>query len=338
MDDVRLYPLRFDPIFRPMIWGGRRLAEFLPGAPESEQPIGEAWVLSDQGDSASVVTEGPLRGRTLRELMGRAGARLLGRSIPRNGRFPLLLKFLDARANLSVQVHPNDDLAAQVASDAQGKTEAWVILHADRGSRLYAGLRPGVDEACLRRSLAAGGAVADCLHSFTPRPGDCVFLRAGTVHALGAGVMLFELQQTSDITYRLYDWDRVDARTGRPRELHVEESLTCTDFAAGPCDPLRPEFEATAPVRRERLVSCEYFRLWRHQGERPFAAGAGGECRVVVGLEGWTDLEHDGIVYPVEPGSVLLLPAEVGACQCRPRGAVTVLECGLGASVNRPEA
>jgi mannose-6-phosphate isomerase len=207
-----------------------------------------------------------------------------------------------------------------------------VILHADRGSLLYAGLREGVDEACLRRALADGQAVAGCLHSFTPRPGDCVFLRAGTVHALGAGVMLFEVQQTSDITYRLYDWDRVDARTGLPRELHVERSLTCTDFAAGPCDPVRPETEATAPVRRERLASCEYFRLWRHRGKQPFDAGAEGECRVVVGVEGRTELDHEGRVYPIGPGTVVLPPAEVGVCRCRPRGPATVLECGLGES------
>jgi mannose-6-phosphate isomerase len=332
MDDVPLYPLRFDPIFRPMIWGGRRLAELLPGAPRDGQPIGEAWVLSDQGDSSSVVSEGPLRGRTLRELMERAGTRLLGRIVPRTGRFPLLLKFLDARANLSVQVHPDDERAARVVDGAQGKTEAWVILRADGGSQVYAGLRPGVDEGSLRQALGGGRSVADCLHSYSPRPGDCIFLPAGTVHALGAGLMLFEVQQTSDITYRLYDWDRVDARTGLPRELHVEQSLACTDFAAGPCDPVRPVVAATDSVRTERLVACDYFRLWRHQGDRPFSAGAEGECRVVVGVEGLADLEHQGRAYPVGPGTVVLLPAEVGACACRPRGNVTLLECGLGVS------
>jgi mannose-6-phosphate isomerase len=218
--------------------------------------------------------------------------------------------------------------ARRVGSEQRGKTEAWVIMHAEPGAKLYAGLRPGVDEAGLRKALAAG-TVADCLYSYEPRPGDCVFLRAGTVHALGAGLVLFEVQQTSDITYRLFDWNRVDARTGNPRELHVEESLHCTDFAAGPCQPVAPVVEAAGPARRERLASCEYFQLWRHHGESPFLVGAAGECRVVVGFQGRAELLWAGQAFPLAPGTVYLLPAAVGACEVRPHGPVTVLECGL---------
>lgn len=320
-----LYPLRFVPIFKSMLWGGRRLAELLPGAP-ADGPLGEAWVLSDHGDSPSAVADGPLRGRKLRELLAVAGERLMGGAGHRQ--FPLLCKFLDARDNLSVQVHPCDVKAKRVGPDQRGKTEAWVILHAEPGAKLYAGLRAGVDEGRLCRALA-DGTVADCLHAYEPKPDDCVFLRAGTVHALGAGLVLFEVQQTSDITYRLFDWGRVDVKTGRPRELHVEESLHCTDFAAGPCHPVRPEIEVDGPARRERLARCEYFHLWRHSGERPFPVGAAGECRVVVGVRGRGELRHHGHAYALGPGTVYLLPAVVGACEVRPHGSTTVLECGF---------
>ena len=144
---------------------------------------------------------------------------LLGPSLAHHETFPLLLKFIDAREPLSVQVHPNDELAQTLAGVPRGKTEAWVVLHAEPGSRIYAGLKDGVDRPRLGAAIADGTA-ADCLHSFEPkRAGDCVFLPAGTVHALGGGITIFEVQQTSDTTYRLFDWNRVDAKTGRPREL-----------------------------------------------------------------------------------------------------------------------
>jgi mannose-6-phosphate isomerase len=329
MADLSLYPLPFAPLFKSMLWGGRRLAEFLPGAP-GDGPLGEAWVLSDVRDHHSPVADGPHRGRTLRDLLAHPdglGA-ILGDRRTDDGRFPLLLKFIDARDHLSVQVHPDDERARLVGPLLRGKTEAWVILHAEPGARLYAGLRPGVDAAALRRALADGTA-ADCLHSYEVKPGDCVFLRAGTVHAIGAGLFLFEVQQTSDITYRLFDWNRVDAKTGKSRDLHVEQALHCTDFAAGPCHPVRPELEASEPARRERLVACPYFDLWRHHGDMPFPVGADGTCRAVVCVSGRAELRHGGHGYALRPGSVYLLPAAVGACEVWPHGPVTVLECGV---------
>lgn len=216
-----LYPLRFEPIFKPAIWGGRRLADMFPGAP-AEGPIGEAWVLSDQGDNVSVVADGPLRGTTLRQLMRDRRDELLGPPLAHHDTFPLLLKFIDAAQPLSVQVHPDDELAQRLEGLARGKTEAWIVMHAEPGSRIYAGLKPGVDGGRLERAIATG-TTESVLHSFAPRPaGDCVFLPAGTVHALGGGITVFEVQQTSDTTYRLFDWNRVDSKTGRPRELHLK--------------------------------------------------------------------------------------------------------------------
>jgi mannose-6-phosphate isomerase len=330
MDDVPLYPLRFHPIYKSALWGGRRLEDLLSAELPSGEPVGEAWVLSDQGSHLSRVVDGPLAGRSLRELMNGNAARIVGQHAARHHRFPLLLKFIDAQQPLSVQVHPHDRHTDLVPPGEQGKTEAWVVLHADPGSRIYAGLRQGVGPDDLRQAVAEQ-TLEDCLHWFTPRAGDCVFIPAGTVHALGAGVVIFEVQQTSDITFRLHDWNRVDARTRRPRELHIEQSFACTDFGGGPRLPAVPVLEATAPVRRERLTACEYFHLWRLQGEQPFTAGKEGACRILVCIEGRAEVRHDGEIYPIGKGDVLLLPAEVGACACRPLGGAMLLECGLTA-------
>jgi mannose-6-phosphate isomerase len=319
-----LYPLRFEPIFLPRIWGGRTLGELLGQPLPGSGPIGEAWVVSDQDGQMSRVAEGPLRGRTLRELMEEAGPRLLGHGNER--RFPLLLKFLDARDTLSVQVHPHDRHTHLLPPGQRGKTEAWLVLQADPGSRIYAGLTPGTDAKQLRQALA-GRRIVEHLASFAPRVGDCIFLPAGTVHALGGGVVLFEVQQNSDMTFRLYDWDRVDAQTGMSRPLHVEESLACTDFASTVRGPVTPVVECDGPVRRERLVRCPYFQMWRTESAVPYWIGGTGHCSIVVGLEGEAALHHGEKSYAVRRGDVLLLPAEVGACTCKPAGRLVAAEC-----------
>lgn len=326
-----LYPLRFEPIFKSMLWGGRRLPAFLNRPTPHDDPIGEAWVLSDVDGHPSRVADGPLAGVTLRELLAADPSRILGDAKPVNGRFPLLLKFIDARQELSVQVHPDDEQAARAVPGASGKTEAWVILdaHPER-SRIYSGFKPGVTADHFRDALAARQ-TPETLHSFTPRRGDCVFLEAGTVHAIGADILLFEVQQTSDITYRLYDWDRVDAKTGRPRQLHIEEALMCSSFHSGPCHAVEPVVEDHPRGKRERLVGSEYFTLHRMTGTRRFGVGAAGQCRVVVVLDadGRSEIEWAGDVTGIATGDVLLIPAEVGECSILPAGEVTVLECGI---------
>jgi mannose-6-phosphate isomerase len=328
MDREPLYPLFFEPILQPRLWGGRRLGEFLGRPLPSDEPFGEAWVLSDQGDHPTRVANGPLAGRNLRQLMEEMGDRILGDVDVPHGRFPLLLKFLDARDTLSVQVHPDDSHTHLLPPGQRGKTEAWVVLDAAPGSRIYAGLKPGLDAGQLRQALT-DRTMADCLTSFAPRQGDCVFLRAGTVHALGGGVVLFEVQQNSDVTFRLYDWDRLDAQ-GNPRQLHIEQALDCTDYAAEVSGPALPVVEAQAPVLRERLVSCDHFQLWRlRAGPQSFEVGAAGQCRILVGVEGGGQLRHGGETYSVKRGDVVLLPAEVGACSCRAAGAGVFLECAI---------
>ncbi len=324
---VELYPLRFDPIFKPALWGGQSLkARF--GRPPSTEAIGEAWVLSDEPSQGSRVNEGPLVGAALRELMLTRRDELLGRAASIHDRFPLLLKFLEASQPLSVQVHPDDAQAKRLTGDAKacGKTEAWVILESNAGSLVYAGLLPGVDAAGFRRALA-NDTLAEVMHRYTPQLGDCIFLEAGVIHAIGAGLMLFEVQQTSDITYRLYDWGRLDVATGLPRVLHLEQGILCTNIASGPCNPAKPN--QVLGSKRERLVSCPYFILDRVNSDKAFVVGAVGECRAVVVIEGCGALHHDGIRYPLRFGDVLLLPASVGACECVPEGNLTILECGI---------
>jgi mannose-6-phosphate isomerase len=328
MDQILLYPLRFEPIYQYRLWGGRRLADVLTAPLPGDGPIGEAWLLSDRDDHQSHVANGPLKGRTIGQLYKQWPEQVLGKLAGRFRRFPLLLKFLDARDMLSVQVHPSDAHTDLLPAGETGKTEAWVVLEAESKSRIYAGLKSATTADNLRRAIA-NGAVADHLVCFTPKPGDGVFLPAGTVHALGGDVMVFEVQQNSDVTFRLYDWDHVDAKTGQRRALQVDQAIACIDFAQGTIGPVVPVVEEVKPVLRERLFLCENFGLWRLRGESPFMVGAAGTPRVLVCLTGDAQLEHDGTNYAVGKGDVLLLPAVVGACAFRPRSAVSLLELSL---------
>jgi mannose-6-phosphate isomerase len=325
MSQTVLYPPRFEPLYEYRLWGGRRLAGVLTAPLPGTGPIGEAWVLSDRDDHPSRVADGPLKGRTIAQLLEQFPEKAMGRLAGRFRRFPLLLKFLDAREMLSVQVHPADTHTDLLPAGETGKTEAWVVLEAGPESRIYAGLKPGTTPDDLRRGLA-NGTVADSLACFTPKPGDGVFIPAGTVHALGGGVVVFEVQENSDVTFRLYDWNHVDAKTGKPRALQVDQALACIDFGkcAGGLAP--PVVEATEPVERERLFDCEHFRLSRLRGDSPFAVGAPGVPRVLVCIAGSGVVEHGGATYAIGKGDVYLLPAAVGACTFQPRGRVNVLE------------
>jgi mannose-6-phosphate isomerase len=304
---VPLYPLRFDPIFKPALWGGRKLADMFPGAP-AEGPIGEAWVLSDQGDNVSAVADGPLKGTSLRELLRDRREELLGPSLAHHHTFPLLLKFIDAALPLSVQVHPDDELAQRLEGQARGKTEAWIVMHAEPGSRIYAGLKAGVDGAQLEQAIIDGTAEA-VLHSFEPKPaGDCVFLPAGTVHALGGGITIFEVQQTSDTTYRLFDWNRVDAKTGRPRELHLKQALLCADYERGPVGPVTP-VSVDGPGTASRVVASDYFVVQHSVLEAPAVLSAEADCRILVALRGEGAVRHRGGETPLDLFRPVLVPA-----------------------------
>jgi mannose-6-phosphate isomerase len=245
----------------------------------------------------------------------------------RFNRFPLLLKFLDVSGTLSVQVHPPDGKAGLIPKGETGKTEAWVVLEAHSGSRIYAGLKPGATEADLR-SLSKS-TVNDCLASLTPVRGQGILIEAGVVHALGDGVVVFEVQENSDVTFRLYDWDHIDPRTGYLRPLQVEQALACVDFAQGAIQPIVPVVEETEPAALERLFDCTHFQLWRLQSVAPFRVGAQDTPRVLVCIDGTGQIEYAGSDFTMEKGAVILLPAVVGQCQFRPEGPVTLLEIGV---------
>jgi mannose-6-phosphate isomerase len=318
-----MYPLRFAPVVRRYLWGGRRLAAWgkeLGGGDD----YAESWEVADQRDVQSVVLAGPLAGRTLGQLVRDEGAALLGRHHPQP-QFPLLLKLLDAQQRLSVQVHPNDAQAARLDPPQRGKTEAWYVLEAPPGAVLYAGLKRGIDRDALLREVHRG-TVALCLHEVQPRPGDCVFVPAGVVHAIGEGLLLAEIQQQSDVTYRLYDWDRVGP-DGRPRPLHVEQALEVIDFQHGPVNVQRPEPTDRPGV--QRLVACPQFIWDRWELEQPAEIGGDERCHVVLVVSGSLRVAGDAVAAPLARGSTVVLPAAAGAVAIEPLEPVTLLDAYL---------
>jgi mannose-6-phosphate isomerase len=328
-----LGPLRFAPYLRPTVWGGLRLVEVLSKPVTSDMLPGESWEVSDHAQHRSVIATGPLIGHSLRYLMEQRREALLGPAAAAYTTFPWLIKFLDANAWLSVQVHPDDETVQRLWPGEGGKTEAWFVLEAHPESRIYAGLKSGVDEKALRAALAAG-TVADCMHVFSPRPGDCVFLPAGTVHAVGGGVLLAEIQQTSDATFRLFDWDRRDA-SGKPRTLHIDQGLAAIDWQRGPVLPVHAEgftglSKVASPYYRP-LVRCPYFRLEYLSISDAFkfdCAGAGCLQAVVV-LTGKGRLVYEGHEEAVAAGQVWLLPATLPTTYCLPEAALSALLCTL---------
>jgi mannose-6-phosphate isomerase len=243
--------------------------------------------------------------------------------------FPWLIKLLDARDWLSVQVHPDDETARRLRPGECGKTEAWLVLDAAPGSRVWAGLLPGVDEPALREALRRG-TVADCLHSFVPRPGDCVFLSAGTVHAVGGGVLLAEVQQTSDATFRLFDWDRRDEQ-GKIRPLHIQEALASIDWRQGPVHPVPVPGLRDGPGQRRRLplARCRYFHLDYVEDTGPFTCGGQGRLQALLVVRGRGRLVSVGGDEALAVGQTWVLPAAMPAAECVPESDLGAVLCTL---------
>lgn len=221
-----LYPLTFRPIFKERVWGGRNLERLYGKHLPPGVPIGESWEITDRPGDVSVIANGPLAGKDLHWLVEHHGQELLGAAALQGNRFPLLIKLLDAQEKLSLQVHPPASKAAGLGGEP--KTEMWYIADAAPGAELYVGLRHGVSRAAFEERIR-DGRVADCFHRVPVRPGDAMFLPSGRVHAIGAGLVIFEIQQNSDTTYRVFDWNRVGL-DGKPRQLHVRQSLASIDF------------------------------------------------------------------------------------------------------------
>ncbi len=328
MSQTLLYPLRFAPIYQYRIWGGRRFADLLSAPLPGTGPIGEAWILSDREDHPSRVAAGPLKGLTIRQLLQKFPDQLMGKLAHRFPRFPLLLKFLDAREMLSVQVHPSDAHKELLPEGETGKTEAWLVVETGADSRIYSGLKPGITKDVLRLALANGSVVND-LASFVPKPGDAVFTPAGTVHALGGDIVVFEIQENSDVTFRLFDWGHIEPETGKPRSLQVDQALECITFTKSIAGLTEPVVQSTTPVERESVFQCRAFQLWRVRGHSPFTVGDAERPRVLVCIEGVGEIEQDGGSHHVKKGDAFLLPAILGACTFRPNSAVNLLEIAL---------
>lgn len=317
-----LPPLFFHPILKRIRWGGRRLGSALGKPIGDETDYAESWEVVDHGGDQSVVARGALAGSTLRRLVAEHNAALFGRHAGRP-QFPLLVKFLDACDRLSVQVHPDDRRARQFDPAENGKTEAWVILDAAPGSLLWLGLEHGVDEPALRARLAAGD-VERVLHSFTVQAGDCVFVPAGTVHAIGEGILLAEIQQSSDLTFRLFDWGRLGS-DGQPRPLHIDEALACIDFQRGPLGRVTPQLLRGDGRQTEELVRCDQFVIHRHTLHEPLPLPDDRRFHVVLAISGAATLSAGEDALPLSRGTTVLLPADRAATQIVPANDAAVL-------------
>ncbi|QDV27157.1 putative mannose-6-phosphate isomerase GmuF [Aureliella helgolandensis] len=303
------YPIKTIPHFQDYLWGGRRLASDLGKPLPVEGVWAESWEIIDHPHHSSIVANGPLAGQSLHTILSQAPEWLLGTAAQQFTSLPLLLKYLDCQRDLSVQVHPDDAYAQAMTPPDLGKTEAWYIVAAEPNSVLYAGLKSDVTPEAVRTAVS-NGTLVDCLHEIHPQAGDCVFIPAGTVHALGAGLLVAEIQQASNTTFRLYDWDRVGA-DGQPRPLHLDQALEVTDFTSGP--RLLQSPQSTAQVGRQRLVECDKFVLDRLAMTPEIEVLLAGQFHLLTSPTGgatlyWTDDQHTHSER-LARGESVLLPA-----------------------------
>jgi len=294
-------PLTFEPIFMERVWGGRRLeSEFGKKLP-SQRPIGESWEIVDRPEAQSIVRNGLLRGKTLHELWTQYRDEIFGEA-PDSSRFPLLLKLLDAHDKLSLQVHPPKRLANRLGGEP--KTEFWYIAAADAGAELYLGFRESITRDQFEKALRDGTA-ADYVHKIRVRTGDAVFLPAGRCHAVGAGILLIEVQQNSDTTYRVFDWNRVDDK-GKQRQLHVDQALQCIDF-----DDVRPRLLQS---EGELLLHHDLFEIQKWNLDSPREIVPRGQFAIACCLTGSLRCAD----VDLTPGEFSLIPAQLQDRQLHP--------------------
>jgi len=310
---TRLEPLKFERHFLEKVWGGRAL-EAKPGiALPAGKKIGETWEVVDRAGENSRVAAGELAGKTLGELMKTHAKELLGQ-VPagKEGRFPLLVKYIDASENLSVQVHPDDETAGRVAG-AEAKTEAWYVVDARPGAKLYAGLRPDVTAAEFAR-VADGPGVVETMLAWDVRAGDCLLVPGGTVHAISAGVTILEVQQNSDTTYRLWDW-------GRPgREMHVEQALKVIRFGDPERAPIRPRWYREEEFQVAHLARSKHFGMNALRIRTPVRRSTQSQFQLYAVLAGGGTLRWQEREYALARGDVWLVPASASYHHFTPAG------------------
>ncbi|MFP4502016.1 MAG: type I phosphomannose isomerase catalytic subunit [Candidatus Hydrogenedentota bacterium] len=317
--------LRFREGYFERIWGGDKLRRVFGKPAPANKPIGEAWVISDHARFQSAVVGGPRKGTTLRELLEEDARALLGRrpELTVHGRFPLLLKLLDAADVLSVQVHPDDAAAKRLGEPDVGKTEMWHVLAADPHSKLYCGLRPGVNREMFAAAIEANR-LEELIVAFDAAAGDSVFVPAGTVHAIGGGLVIAEIQQNSDITYRSYDWGRTGAQ-GHPRELHIEKSLEVTHFGSAHTGANTPLAYDAAGARVQVLGACRHFAAEEVTVQNRFSRRTRGDSFHIV-------LAKSG------PVTVRAAEAPADSCRLEAGEAVLLPGCHPGYTIEGPGA
>ncbi|WJH35097.1 class I mannose-6-phosphate isomerase [Paenibacillus sp. CC-CFT747] len=319
---MNLYPLQFKPEMKERVWGGRALERFGLELPDGH--IGEGWMIGDHPNGTTKAMNGELAGLGLDEIREKYGQELFGTKGHTNGgRFPLLIKLLDCQDDLSVQVHPNDSYEKLPAGEL-GKTEMWYILDAKPGARILYGLKPGVTRESLEEAIQ-GGRIMDSLQEVPVKAGDSFYIPAGTVHALCAGVLAAEIQQNSDTTYRLYDYDR-PGLDGKPRELHIEDSLNVIAYEGAGATRMTTELEA--PNRWLTLARSPYFVVEKGRVEQSWTLQTSPESFVIhIVCEGAGQLVWADGALDLKPGDAFLLPAGLGSYSLE--GEVTVLRSYL---------
>lgn len=322
-----LYPLTFKPLLKERVWGGRQLETLYQKPLPPGMPVGESWEISDRPGDISVVSHGVHRGKDLHLLLNASGSELTGASKLSGDRFPLLVKILDARDRLSLQVHP--PAAAASALGGEPKTEMWYIVHADPGAELYVGLKRGTSREEFERQLRRG-AVEECFHRVPVRAGDAMFLPSGRVHAIGAGLVIFEIQQNSDTTYRVFDWNRVGL-DGKPRALHLSESLASIDF-----NDFEPGLAVRKPIEgvpgAYRVVTDPLFTVDVLQLDAKTSRSIvlGGRMRILGVVSGAVRVEGGGEDLVLSPGQFCLLPACLSQVAVQSETAAEILSVQVG--------
>ena len=314
---------KFEPILKSMLWGGDKIIPYKEVESDQKQ-VGESWEISGVKENESVVAEGIDAGKSLSELIARDKEALLGKSnYERFGKeFPLLIKFIDARQDLSIQVHPNDKLAWE-RHQSKGKTEMWYVVDADPGSRLRSGFAKQVTPEEYEQSIA-DNTITDLLQEYDIHKGDVFFLPAGRIHSIGAGAFIAEIQQTSNITYRIYDFNRCDD-SGKPRELHTELSKGAIDYAVLP--DYRTYYDAQ-PDKATQLVSCRYFTtdIYRLTKEYDMQLAELDSFVILICTAGkGTITDNDGNVMNIHQGESILVPATTTGLKITPEGEMELL-------------
>ncbi len=304
-------PLVFEPIFQERIWGGRRLETAFGKKLPAEKRIGESWEIVDRPEAQSIVARGPLKGKTLHHLWTQHRDEIF-EGLSDAPRFPLLLKLIDAQEKLSLQVHPPEKIAAKLGSEP--KTEFWYVAAAEPGAELFLGFRESTTRDEFEKVVREGSA-AEHVHKIRVKAGDAVFLPAGRFHGIGAGNLLVEIQQNSDTTYRVFDWNRVDPATGKPRQLHIEQALQSIDF-----NDVKPKLIVP---KGELLVRHELFEIRKWNLDRPRAVAPLGQFAIICCLTGKLTCAN----VDLAPGEFFLLPAQLQDRQLKPLAAKTSLLC-----------